>query len=409
MNHLRAAVRPLAFLVGLTCAAPAAAKDDSRRVSGDARLDAVLVDKGEALAREFFVAEHPDGSIKPSELYKWPDLLRALRQMNSEGVGPYRFYMGEKGDRKDVRWKYGLVNVAAFLAQAMQESIRYDVCDENNWDQAGGYKMSSACGQLGEKYADLECDLACPRDPNLEDTAVTHARWWGAPGPLFCASDRALAEAGLSKDGKSGHWDHRTDCAPFPAAAPDFKLGNEQAFRRAECKAYVGQKAGKWVWDGSGDSVEGCCWWGRGVIQTSGRCNMGKLNHYLGRGHLDASKNPRPRKVPYGDVDFCKTPGAICGDEQHPELKWIAGLFFWGNNVQAYEKKGWKYKERLKAFVDSGLKDPAFIDGVSGIVNRGCHDAPCGGGPAHEVDKRRANFEALLKGFGLPGGEAAKP
>jgi hypothetical protein len=410
MNVDRVAGRVLAFLLiggaGAAVAA-AAAKDDARVVSGDSKLDAVLVDNSEALAREFLVSEQPDGKTKPSELYKWPDLLRALRQMHAEGAGPYHFYMGDKSEKADVRWKYGLVNVAAFLAQAMQESIRYDVCDENNWDQAGGYKISSACGQLGEKYADLECADACPRDPNLEITAVTHARWWGAPGPLFCASDRALAEAGVSKDGKTGHWDNRPDCSPYPAAAPDFKLGKEQAFERPECKAYAGQKAGKWVWDGSGDSVEGCCWWGRGVIQTSGRCNMGKLNHFLGHGRLDVA-TARGWKPPYPDVDFCKTPEAICASEEHPELKWVAGLFFWTTNVQGYDKKGWSYKDHLKAFVDSGLKDPGFIDAVSGIVNRGCHDAPCGGGPVHEADRRRANFEGLIKAFGLAGREVAK-
>ena len=31
-------------------------------------------------------------------------------------------------------------------------------------------------------------------------------------------------------------------------------------------------------------NVEGCCWWGRGVIQTTGRCNFGKLNKSIGAG-----------------------------------------------------------------------------------------------------------------------------
>ena len=28
--------------------------------------------------------------------------------------------------------------------------------------------------------------MECPVDPNMEITAVTHAKWWGAPGPLMC-------------------------------------------------------------------------------------------------------------------------------------------------------------------------------------------------------------------------------
>lgn len=47
--------------------------------------------------------------------------------------------------------------------------------------------------------------------------------------------------------------------------------------------------------------VEGCCWWGRGVIQTTGICNFGKLNYYLG-----ARASKEGRDSPYPDVDFCK-------------------------------------------------------------------------------------------------------
>ena len=28
--------------------------------------------------------------------------------------------------------------------------------------------------------------MECPVDPNMEITAVTNAKWWGAPGPLKC-------------------------------------------------------------------------------------------------------------------------------------------------------------------------------------------------------------------------------
>ena len=47
----------------------------------------------------------------------------------------------------------GLVNIAAFLAQSMKETIKYDACDENNWDIIDGkYPLSNACGQLGQSY-----------------------------------------------------------------------------------------------------------------------------------------------------------------------------------------------------------------------------------------------------------------
>jgi hypothetical protein len=37
--------------------------------------------------------------------------------------------------------------------------------------------------------------------------------------------------------------------------------------------------------------------------------------------------------------------------------------------------------EKLTAFVDGGMTDASFIDSISGIVNRGCHNPPCGTGP----------------------------
>jgi hypothetical protein len=58
-----------------------------------------------------------------------------------------------------------MVSIAAFLAQAMQETIRYNACDENNWSEAsvtgqvGGavYSAASACGQMEQSYQDYKC------------------------------------------------------------------------------------------------------------------------------------------------------------------------------------------------------------------------------------------------------------
>jgi len=43
----------------------------------------------------------------------------------------------------------------------------------------------------------------------------------------------------------------------------------------------------------------------------------------------------------------------------------------------------------------------AFIDAVSGIVNRGCHNPPCVTGTVDGVADRRANFESVLTAMGL--------
>jgi hypothetical protein len=41
-------------------------------------------------------------------------------------------------DTDKVKYIYGLVNVAAFLANAMVEAIYDDTCDELNWQQVAG-------------------------------------------------------------------------------------------------------------------------------------------------------------------------------------------------------------------------------------------------------------------------------
>jgi len=134
------------------------------------------------------------------------------------------------------------------------------------------------------------------------------------------------------------------------------------------------------------------------VIQTTGVCNFGKLNYYMG-----ARAAREGRNASYPDVDFCQNPEKICSGGP-PELKWVAGFFYWLNAVQKYEKNGWNYLAKLKAWVDKGmdLADKEFINGASGIVNRGCHDPPhCGTGDLHGGPARINNFENVLKAMGL--------
>eukprot|EP00435_Cladocopium_sp_Y103_P005733 s3312_g1.t2 len=95
----------------------------------------------------------------PSDIYTWPDMIEAVKLMASTGVGQLKLWLG------DTDHIYGLVNVAAFLAQCMQETIQYNACDENNWSdnnvvqEAGGstYSATSACGQLHQSYQDYSC------------------------------------------------------------------------------------------------------------------------------------------------------------------------------------------------------------------------------------------------------------
>ncbi len=54
---------------------------------------------------------------------------------------------------------------------------------------------------------------------------------------------------------------------------------------------------------GSRTDVEGCCWWGRGSIQTTGPCNFGELNYYIG-----SKAATRLGQSLYPDVNFCTDP-----------------------------------------------------------------------------------------------------
>jgi hypothetical protein len=125
-----------------------------------------------------------------SEVYRYDDLVRAVRLMYLEGVGDYKFYIGD--DDTTTSTSLGLVNIAAFLAQSMKETIKYDACDENNWDVIDGkYPISNSCGQLNQTYQEYTCPadmehMACEVDSNMEQVAYTNAKWYGAPGPLYC-------------------------------------------------------------------------------------------------------------------------------------------------------------------------------------------------------------------------------
>jgi len=350
-----------------------------------ARLEAVLDTNKAAFDNDLFLYESPQSQWLPSTVYRYDGFLAGLRVMYEDGVANKKFYIG---DSTPTGYEYGLVNIAAFLAQSMKETIRYDACDENSWDLYNNrYPLSNSCGQLSQSYQDYHCapeeaHMECPVDPNMQITAVTNAKWWGAPAPLKCGPKSVYPF--------TGYWDHTYHCNNPWKNPPE------------SCDQYEGQQAG-----GENNSapfgnrngrtdVEGCCWWGRGVIQTTGVCNFGKLNYYLGKRAHDENRPSR-----YPTIDFCKDPEAICANEEFKELKWIAGMFYWVESLQTYDKDGWNYMDKLHEFVDGGMIDMSFIDAVSGIVNRGCHNPPCGTGPLDGGPERKENFKSVLGVMGL--------
>ncbi|MCE7577720.1 Ig-like domain-containing protein [Aliivibrio fischeri] len=389
-------------------------------------LNNQLANAEDAMNNTAFLYETPQSQWIPSTVYKWADFMEGLNAMHNIGVAGNKFWLLDENVDDATNIKYAKVAIAAFLAQSMQETIRYNACDENNWSEIkygapADYPMSASCGQLGQKYADygvnpisgLDHAYSCPRDDKMEVSALTHAKWYGAPAPVFAAPDAVLEERGLLVNGSVGRWTNNGHCNDVPTAVDTSK----QVWERDTCKTYVDQKAGSFIWDGSSqESVQGCGWWGRGVIQTTGRQNFGTLNHYLGRSHVDPETIGKtidgvvveapPENPLYAELDFCSNPGLICSSEENKEIKWIAGLFYWVTSVQAYPDESgqygnWNYHNELKKYVDGGMKGTEFIDDVSGIVNRGCPDLVCSTGEVHNVKERRANFKLVLEQLGL--------
>jgi hypothetical protein len=351
----------------------------------------ILVKSKTDIEQNVLVRRTPNLEWEASSIYHYDGLVKALGVMTLHNVRSGNFYLGD--EMGDVGARYGLVNLAAFLAHSMAQSIKYDICDEPNWEQVNGkYPLSNACGQGGKSYQDMTCPederhMECPVKTSMTTRAVTHANWGafpGAPTHLFCQPK--------STDGSpfTGFWDHKYKCDRPYVEPPE------------SCDVYEGQTAGR-IDDSvpaanmaARIDVEGCCWWGRGVIQTKGVCSIGRLNYFLGKGAADSG-----RPSPFPNIDFCEDPEVICGSAQHSELKWVAGMAEWVDQVQSYDKDGYSYLDELKRFVNGGMNDDTFIINVSKILQHGCHgdDTRC-----HAADgawERMDNFKKVLKLFRL--------
>ena len=237
----------------------------TRSPSANAAVEDALQYARHDINNELFVYQSGWSDWLPSTQYRYDGFLKGLQLMYLEGVGGMTFYLGE--DLPGVEGtKVGLVNIAAFLAQSMKETIKYDACDENNWDVIDGiYPLSNACGQLEQSYQDYVCPegeehMQCEVDLNMEMKASTNANWYGAPGPLFCGpKSKYPFTVGLMKHANAhfscsnsvsrcqfdvflfidykGYWDYNFLC-DFPWKDPP-----------EYCPDYPGQKAGKFVND----------------------------------------------------------------------------------------------------------------------------------------------------------------
>ena len=167
--------------------------------------ETIVVEKkfstADRLENLLLLSEHPSGKKWPSYLYTYRDFETALKKMTS-GVGPGERNFFYVGDGSDNSANYGYANIAAFLAQAVTQSIYNDTCDEISYEMVDSrYPISNSCGQEGRSYQDEKCEggdkgMECEVDPTMEVHGATHARWFGAPPPMYCG-DRSV-----------GYWDH---------------------------------------------------------------------------------------------------------------------------------------------------------------------------------------------------------
>ena len=89
-----------------------------------------LLASQDGFTNNLFLYQTPSLTFEPSTLYTFSGFMDALLIMSMGGYNGKSFYLGENNKRDGQI--YGLVNIAAFLGQAMKESIQYNACDENS-------------------------------------------------------------------------------------------------------------------------------------------------------------------------------------------------------------------------------------------------------------------------------------
>ncbi len=92
-------------------------------------LSQVLDTVKDEIDNKILLYKTPANLWEQSTVYRYDDFLESLKIMSESGVAGKLFYTGENVDNGYV---YGLINIAAFLAQSMKETIQYDACDENS-------------------------------------------------------------------------------------------------------------------------------------------------------------------------------------------------------------------------------------------------------------------------------------
>ena len=110
----------------------------------------------------------------------------------------------------------------------------------------------------------------------------------------------------------------------------------------------------------------------------------------------------------FPDVDFCHDPGQICAGQNSVPLRWISGMYHWMENVQKYDRDGFKYMDELTRYVNEDLLGTDFFDKVTKIHLRGCHEEGCSDISITDMDDRLRAFEKVMALLGLQFGSHAE-
>lgn len=254
----------------------------------------------------------------------------------------------------------GVLLVASMLGNFLQESSTMGSCDELCWTQHAGQAAckDAPCGQYGNDYDDPDKyqggDHDCPANLSMTIPANTPS---------------------------------------IPETVPPSCGPNDE-----------------------GGARKGCCWWGRGPLQLTGRKNYGDFGHWM-----------EVNKQVLGDLrsPICKDPGSLCnaGEKtaKNASVVWLSSLSYWLRIVQPLEG----FRDSLQTFTKTNFntttnmfksktatelaynEPPSFTAGVGGAINQGhwnncahnsldricsalrilrlvgyMHDDPCSGGPS---------------------------
>jgi len=137
----------------------------------------------------------------------------------------------------------------------------------------------------------------------------------------------------------------------------------------------------------------GCCWWGRGAIQTTGPNNYGKLQ-----------KDVIAFMPGYENIDLCTNPEAIC---QNDGLKFLGALYYWTDFVQpdtCFTGSIEAYAQSFDNYAAAPGNCAKYSAGIGGSINNGIWNKE-----AHGEYGRQANFQSVMEQIkiGLSAYEAA--